>query len=182
MAGPEYRPVKNHRRAGWFRSFHGKGLRLSCRATIRRSPCSLRRVSFLFAHPPMFLRALETDHTLSTTFGLRCTQMESPVHPPISPGFPRSSCRRICQMFFERFNVAGLSILERPMTQVHSCRGFPVRVQDIGEQAKLKETGVPDPVTPKLKFCNPLFDSRVLMYVPLWRRHTTKRRRNRIWC
>jgi len=68
------------------------------------------------------------------------------------------------------------------MTQVHSCRGFLVRVQEIGgEQAKLKETEAPDPVTPKLngkeltvgrgrhKFCNPLFDHRVLMHVPLWR-------------
>jgi len=54
---PEH-PSKNHRRTGLSRSFHNRGLHLSC-------PRSLRRVSFLFAHPLVLSRVPETGNTPS---------------------------------------------------------------------------------------------------------------------
>jgi queuine/archaeosine tRNA-ribosyltransferase len=76
---------------------------------------------FSFRASARFLtRSSNRKHALFTTLGLRRTQMESPVQLSIFPGLPRSSCERICQMFFERFNVAGFSILERPMAQMYS--------------------------------------------------------------
>jgi len=71
-------------------------------------------------------------HALFNTLGLRRTQMESPVQLSIFPSLPRSSCEHICQMFFERFNVAGFSILERPMAQIYSCNALNGIVIDLG--------------------------------------------------
>jgi len=45
--------------------------------------------------------------------------MESSIQLSIFPSSPQSSCERICQMFFERFNAARFSILERPMAQMY---------------------------------------------------------------
>lgn len=47
--------------------------------------------------------------------------MESPVLLAFSPGLSRDAYERISQIFFERFNVAALSILERPMAQFYSA-------------------------------------------------------------
>ena len=47
----------------------------------------------------------------------RRIQNESPVLLSTTPGVSREAYERICQVFFERFNVAGFCILERPMTQ-----------------------------------------------------------------
>ena len=47
--------------------------------------------------------------------------MESPVLLSIFPSLSRAGYERICQMFFERFNVAGFSILERPMAQFYAA-------------------------------------------------------------
>lgn len=46
--------------------------------------------------------------------------MESAIILSISPGLSRDSCERLCQIFFERFNAAGFSILDRPMAQFYS--------------------------------------------------------------
>jgi actin-related protein 9 len=58
--------------------------------------------------------------------------MESPVQLSIFPGLPRPSCELICQMFFERFNVAGFSILERPMAQIYSSNALSGLIIDLG--------------------------------------------------
>ncbi len=56
-------------------------------------------------------------HILFYQLGLRRAQMESPVMLSIITGLPRDAYERICQIFFERFNVAGFAILDRPMAQ-----------------------------------------------------------------
>jgi len=66
-----------------------------------------------------------------TTPGLCFTQMEYPVQLSIFPGSPLSSYECICQMFFERFNVAGFSILARPMAQMYYSN-TPNRLIDFG--------------------------------------------------
>lgn len=60
-------------------------------------------------------------HTLTSQLGLRRSLMESPVLLSMFPSLSRSSYERISQMFFERFNVAGFSILERPMAQFYAA-------------------------------------------------------------
>ena len=52
---------------------------------------------------------------------LRRVQMESPVLLSIFSNLSRASYERICQMFFERFNVAGFSVLDRPMAQFYAA-------------------------------------------------------------
>ncbi|KIY52936.1 actin-like ATPase domain-containing protein [Fistulina hepatica ATCC 64428] len=59
-------------------------------------------------------------HALFRQISLRRLQNESPVVFSIATGLPRSSYERICQMFFERFNVAAFTILERPMAQIYA--------------------------------------------------------------
>ncbi|GJE91132.1 actin [Phanerochaete sordida] len=56
-------------------------------------------------------------HVLFNQLGLRRGLMESPVLLSFAPGLSRDTYEGICRMFFERFNVAGLSIIERPMAQ-----------------------------------------------------------------
>jgi len=56
-------------------------------------------------------------HVLFNQLHLRRAQMESPVLLSITPGLPRDAYERICQIFFERFNVAAFGILERPTAQ-----------------------------------------------------------------
>jgi len=88
---------------------------------------------FSFRASAHFLtRSSNRKHALFSTLGLRRTQMESPVQLSIFPGLPRSSCEHICQMFFERFNVAGFSILERPMAQIYSSNALNGLIIDLG--------------------------------------------------
>ncbi|KAF8845181.1 actin-like ATPase domain-containing protein [Paxillus ammoniavirescens] len=63
---------------------------------------------------------------------IKRTQNESPVMLSIAPGLSRDSSERICQIFFERFNVAGFAILERPMAQVYATGQLSGVVVDIG--------------------------------------------------
>ena len=74
----------------------------------------------------------DRKYALFAALGLRRTQMESPVQLSIPPGLPRSSCERICQMFFERFNVAGFSIIERPVAQLYASNALNGLVIDLG--------------------------------------------------
>lgn len=50
----------------------------------------------------------------------------------IAPGLSRASQERICQIFFERFNVASFAIVERPMTQIYATGQLSGVVVDIG--------------------------------------------------
>nr|GAT42920.1 predicted protein [Mycena chlorophos] len=63
----------------------------------------------------------------------RRVQNESPVLLSIAPGLSRDEYERICQMFFERFNVAGFSVLERPMGQLYAANSLSGVVVDIGQ-------------------------------------------------
>ncbi|KAJ3576452.1 hypothetical protein NP233_g412 [Leucocoprinus birnbaumii] len=63
----------------------------------------------------------------------RRVQNESPVLLSIAAGLSRLTYERICQMFFERFNVAGFSIMERPMAQLYAGNSLSGIVVDIGD-------------------------------------------------
>ncbi|KAJ7113719.1 actin-related protein [Mycena crocata] len=62
----------------------------------------------------------------------RRVQNESPVMLSLPPGLSRNTHERICQIFFERFNVAGLGILERPVGQIYAANTLSGVVVDIG--------------------------------------------------
>ena len=47
--------------------------------------------------------------------------MESPVLLAIHAGLSRDAHEHLCQLFFERFNVAGFAIVQRPMTQFYAA-------------------------------------------------------------
>ena len=64
----------------------------------------------------------------------RRIQNESPVLLSISAGLSRETYERICQIFFERFNVAGFAILERPMAQLYAANSLNGVVVDIGDE------------------------------------------------
>ncbi|KAF7356859.1 SWI/SNF and RSC complexes subunit arp9 [Mycena venus] len=64
----------------------------------------------------------------------RRVQNESPVLLTVPPGLSRDTHERICQIFFERFNVAGLSILERPVGQLYAANSLSGVVVDIGHE------------------------------------------------
>lgn len=71
-------------------------------------------------------------HILFTRLGLRRLQNESPVLLSIASGLPRDTYERISQVFFERFNVAGLAILDRPTAQLYAANSLTGVVVDIG--------------------------------------------------
>jgi actin-related protein 9 len=71
-------------------------------------------------------------HIIFNKLQIKRTQNESPVMLSIAPGLSRDSSERICQIFFERFNVAGFAILERPMAQVYATGQLSGVVVDIG--------------------------------------------------
>ncbi|KAI0794012.1 actin-like ATPase domain-containing protein [Fomes fomentarius] len=60
-------------------------------------------------------------HILFGRLKLRRAQMESPVMLSFLSGLSRDAYERVCQIFFERFNTAGLAILERPMAQFYAA-------------------------------------------------------------
>lgn len=60
-------------------------------------------------------------YVLFNQLRLRRTQMESAVLLSLPPGLSRDVYERLCQTFFERFNVAGFGILERPVAQFYSA-------------------------------------------------------------
>ncbi|KAF8661356.1 hypothetical protein AX16_001451 [Volvariella volvacea WC 439] len=61
----------------------------------------------------------------------RRAQMESPVLLSIIAGLSRSAHERISQIFFERFNVAGFAVLERPIGQMYASNTLSGVVVDI---------------------------------------------------
>ncbi|KAJ7880321.1 actin-related protein [Mycena olivaceomarginata] len=64
----------------------------------------------------------------------RRVQNESPVLLALPPGLSRDTHERTCQIFFERFNVAGFSILERPVGQLYAANSLSGVVVDIGHE------------------------------------------------
>ena len=71
-------------------------------------------------------------HVIFNKLQIKRTQNESPVMLSIAPGLSRGFQERICQIFFERFNVASFAIVERPMTQIYATGLLNGIVVDIG--------------------------------------------------
>ncbi|KAG6865714.1 hypothetical protein C0991_012530 [Blastosporella zonata] len=64
----------------------------------------------------------------------RRVQNESPVLLSIFPGLARNTYERVCQIFFERFNTAGLAIIERSVAQMYAVNNLSGVVVDIDEE------------------------------------------------
>ncbi|VDC00967.1 unnamed protein product [Peniophora sp. CBMAI 1063] len=71
-------------------------------------------------------------HVLFNGLGLRRAQNESPVLLTLFPGLSRETYEHTCQIFFERLNVAGFSILERPTAQLYAANALAGVAVDIG--------------------------------------------------
>ncbi|KAJ7089682.1 actin-related protein [Mycena belliarum] len=71
-------------------------------------------------------------YVLFTQLQRRRVQNESPVILSLPPGLSRDTHERVCQIFFERFNVAGFCILERPVGQLYAANSLSGVVVDIG--------------------------------------------------
>lgn len=112
----------------------GQDLIISSRSRIgyRQRRCG----ESLFFSPvrPFLMRSSTRKHDLFIILDLRSTQVGSLVQLSTFPGLPSSSCEYICQMLFERFNVSGFSILERPMAQ--SYRRFHLREPPLTRRTK----------------------------------------------
>jgi len=74
-------------------------------------------------------------YILFTRLQRRRVQNESPVLFSFPCGASRDTYERICQIFFERFNVAGFAILERPIAQLYAGNSLSGVVVDIGEES-----------------------------------------------
>lgn len=70
---------------------------------------------------------------LFTGLQLRRVQNESPVLLSLISGLPRAAYERTGQIFFERFNVAAFSILDRPMAQLYAASALSGLVLDISD-------------------------------------------------
>ncbi|KAG6910239.1 hypothetical protein DXG01_012374 [Tephrocybe rancida] len=64
----------------------------------------------------------------------RRVQNESPVLLSMPSGLARDTYERVCQIFFERFNTAGLAIIERPVAQMYAANSLNGVVVDIDEE------------------------------------------------
>ncbi|KAH7890716.1 actin family [Phlebopus sp. FC_14] len=71
-------------------------------------------------------------HVILHKLQIKRTQNESPAMLSIAPGLSRDSSEQICRTFFERFNVAGFAIVERPMAQIYATGQLSGVVVDIG--------------------------------------------------
>ena len=80
-----------------------------------------------------FFFVFHRKYVLFNQLQRRRIQNESPVLLSINPGASRETYERICQVFFERFNVAGFCILERPMTQLYAATSLSGVIVDIGD-------------------------------------------------
>ncbi|KZS94381.1 actin-related protein [Sistotremastrum niveocremeum HHB9708] len=72
-------------------------------------------------------------NVLFKQLGLRRVQNESPVLLTIPPLVSRRMYQRVTQLFFERFNVAGFTLIERPLAQLYAANSLSGVVVDIGE-------------------------------------------------
>lgn len=76
---------------------------------------------------------ISRKHILFAKFGLKRIQMESPILLTLPHGLPRSTHERVSQIFFERFNAAAMSILERPLAHMYAANVLSGLVIDIGD-------------------------------------------------
>ena len=60
--------------------------------------------------------------------------MESPVLISLPHGLSRSTHERVTQLFFERFNAAAVSIIERPLSQLYAANALSGLIIDIGDE------------------------------------------------
>jgi actin-related protein 9 len=74
---------------------------------------------------------LYRKYVLFTSLQRKRVQNESPVLLSISADLSRERYEQICQIFFERFNVAGFGILERPMAQIYATTALSGVVVDV---------------------------------------------------
>ncbi|KAH9967297.1 actin-like ATPase domain-containing protein [Russula dissimulans] len=72
-------------------------------------------------------------YVLFTGLQLRRVQNESPVLLSLISGLSRETYERTGRIFFERFNVAAFSILDRPMAQLYAVGALSGIVIDIGD-------------------------------------------------
>ena len=79
------------------------------------------RILSFFMTASLYPSTTSRKYVLFSELKLRRAQMESPVMLSIAPGLSRGAYERVCQIFFERFNVAGFAILDRPMAQFYSA-------------------------------------------------------------
>ncbi|QRV74185.1 actin [Ceratobasidium sp. AG-Ba] len=70
-------------------------------------------------------------YVLFTGLKIRRTQNESPVMLSLPATLSRDSHARVAQVFFERLNVAGLSVVERPILQLYAANAISGIVIDI---------------------------------------------------
>jgi actin-related protein 9 len=77
---------------------------------------------------------LPRKYVLFNVLQLKRTQNESPVMLSMPAGLFRESSQRICQIFFERFNVAGFGLLDRPMSQLYAAGQLTGVVIDIDHE------------------------------------------------
>jgi actin-related protein 9 len=81
------------------------------------------------------MQCLSRKHVLFNQLQLRRVQNESPVILTLPSNLSRPDLERTCQIFFERFNVAGFSILERPLAQLFAANVSTGVVIDIGYES-----------------------------------------------
>ena len=87
--------------------------------------------SFTF-RPQFYAFYTFRKYILFTALQLRRSQNEFPVILSILPNMSRGTHEIITQLFFERFNVAALSIFERPLLQLYAANNLSGIVVDIG--------------------------------------------------
>lgn len=88
---------------------------------------------YLFAMHACILITSSRKYVLFNKLGRKRTQNESPALLTFIHGLSRDAHENICQIFFERFNIAALSILERPLAQMYAANGLSGLVVDIGQ-------------------------------------------------
>lgn len=105
---------------------------------IRQGRCcrlDASRGNLVCGFPDYQLSFLEKhrEYILFNKLQRRRAQNESPVFLSISPGLSRLTYERLCQMFFEQFNVPGFGVMERPMAQLYAGNSLSGVVVDIGD-------------------------------------------------
>ncbi len=109
-------------------------LQILCRQRLYGT-CTSRHLFFTcpFSRGDKQIQPHHRKYVLFTGVQLRRVQNESPVLLSLFSGPPRDTYDRIGQIFFERFNVAAFSILDRPMAQLYAAGALSGIVVDIGD-------------------------------------------------
>ncbi|KAG6850774.1 hypothetical protein H0H93_008812 [Arthromyces matolae] len=89
---------------------------------------------FLYGPASLIKNVVHRKYILFNQLQRRRVQNESPVILSLFPGLSRGMYERVCQIFFERFNTAGLAIIERPVAQMYAANSLNGVVIDIDEE------------------------------------------------